>query len=67
MKKDFQSSFSQYFRGFVRLRHVSGLDYSLQESRLLDFDQFLYRTGRNDIVSFDDVQYFLEVEHGEKS
>lgn len=67
MKKSFQSSFSQFFRGFISLRHISGLDYSCQESKLLDFDEFLYRTGRKDLVSFDDVQYFLEIEHGEKS
>lgn len=67
MSRTFQSAFSRYFIDFVKLRRVAGLDYSSQEALLQKFDKYLLRTGRDDILSFDDVQNFFEVEHSEKS
>ena len=63
MSRTFQSAFSRYFIDFVKLRRVAGLDYSSQEALLQKFDKYLLRTGRDDILSFDDVQNFFEVEH----
>lgn len=67
MSRTFQSAFSRYFTDFVKLRRVAGLDYSSQEALLQKFDKYLLRTGRDDILSFGDVQNFFEVEHSEKS
>ena len=37
MNRIFQSSFSQYFTEFIKLRRVAGLDYTSQEIFLLKF------------------------------
>ena len=67
MSRIFQSSFSQHFTDFIKLRRVSGLDYSSQEALLLKFDKYLFKIGRTGILSFNDVQDFLETEQAEKS
>ena len=67
MNRIFQSSFSQYFTEFIKLRRVAGLDYTSQEIFLLKFDKYLLKTGRNGVLSVNDVQDFLENEQSEKS
>lgn len=67
MTRAFQSSFSRYFADFVKMRRISGLDYSSQEALLQKFDKYLLQIGRKGILTINDVHDFLEVEQGQKS
>jgi len=59
MKTMFNSTLAKHFSDFVKLRRVSGLDYSSQEKILLKFDRYLAACGHQGALPTQKVEAFL--------